>query len=211
MSMFSRLSSKMFGEADANQRSTPALPAKYDEFTTTSVSTDEPASADDISTGAESADTFAHEPSADLEMTAEEPPCDSEGQAVEDSAANEGEDMAGGESLEGDEAGEQLNEGGWSMNRMNSLGKMTALRASSSQRKVATAVEATETRISQNLHHIRRMPSNCGERENVTEKTRKVTGSKARRRRTATGPPKSERNRSALWEKRLRTSAKSSS
>ena len=68
----------MLGATGAGPRSAPTVLAKADEFSTLSESTDEPASANDISTDAESADTFAHESSADLETA--ETLCDSSSQ-----------------------------------------------------------------------------------------------------------------------------------
>ncbi len=103
----------MFGSAaGATQHFTQTAPSKCDEFTVASASTDEPASADDISTGAESTDTFA-EPSADLVVAAEEPPWESEDQMVDDAVPCEDVDMAGAEGNETgrmeekDETGEQ--------------------------------------------------------------------------------------------------------
>ena len=126
--MFSRLSSKMFGGAVGT--STPTAPSKNDdEFTETSVSTEEPASADEVrSNSAESTSTFAPEPPADdREVAVEGPPRDSAEQSVVDGMASGDVDMTGAEGNEterveeegedddeedrNDEAGKQRNEG----------------------------------------------------------------------------------------------------
>ena len=94
--MFAKLTSKVFGGPTAPTKLTP------DEFAAASDSTDEPASADEVSVSAESTGTFAAEPPADPEMAAEEPPWESEDQTVDGTMASEDVDMASGDNKGGE-------------------------------------------------------------------------------------------------------------